>query len=154
MTVLTGEELETVGAWLDKLVMYKVLEKRQGSGEKDNEPRYYLSKPFIFHMKQFILWLDNRPDLAKGKDAVVNMVHSLLLYFAANRRLDQVLKGKGHEQQGQKPTGNMISFTYDALYAEVSPVLDKMNSDEFEELTGLAQVVVTYTLMLGREDAK
>ena len=33
-------------------------------------------------------------------------------------------------------------------------VLDKMNSDEFEELTGLAQVVVTYTLMLGREDAK
>jgi hypothetical protein len=153
MNGLTGEELETMSAWLDKLVLYKIFEKRQGSGDKEKEPRYYFSKPFIFHMKQFILWLEDHPDLAKEKDAVVNMAHSLLLYFAANRRLDQALKGKGQEQ-GQTPTGNMISFTYDELYTEVSPVLDKMNSDEFEELARMAQVVVTHALMQEREDAK
>jgi hypothetical protein len=131
---LTGEELETMGAWCDKLVLYKVFKKHQ--------ERYYLSKPFIYHMEQFIRFLENHPErAAKDDDAVQNMVISLLLYFAANRRLDQ---GQGQEEQG-----NMISFTYDELYAEMSPVFDKMNSDEFEELTRMAQVVVTHILLQG-----
>jgi hypothetical protein len=52
---------------------------------------------------------------------------------------------------GQKPTGDVVSFTYDELYAEVSSVLDKMGSNEFEELVRIAQVVVTHTLMLAGE---
>jgi hypothetical protein len=74
------------------------------------------------------------------------MVHSLLLYFAANHRLDQA-----QAKVGQKPTGDVVSFTYDELYAEVSSVLDKMGSNEFEELVRIAQVVVTHTLMVAGE---
>jgi hypothetical protein len=108
MNGVTGEELESMQSWIDKLVLYGVFGKHQGSRGNEKEPRYYLAKPFIHHMKQFILWLDNNPALAKADDGdgVVNMVHSLLLYYAANRRLDQA-----QAKVGQKPTGDVVSFT-------------------------------------------
>jgi hypothetical protein len=51
MNGVTGEELESMQSWIDKLVLYGVFEKHQGSRENEKEPRYYLAKLFIHHMK-------------------------------------------------------------------------------------------------------
>jgi hypothetical protein len=62
MNGVTGEELETMGAWCDKLVLYKVFKKK---GE-----RYHFTKPFLYHMKQFVLFLEDYPEQAAKDDDV------------------------------------------------------------------------------------
>jgi hypothetical protein len=142
--MVTGEQLESMQACCDKLVLYKVFRKQENENGNGNEgenekPRYYFSKPFVYHMSEFIPWLERNPK-AKHKDDVTNMVLSLLVYFAVNRKLDQARKK-------QELTGDKRSLIFDDLYEEVFSIFDTMKDDDYEELVRMAQVVMTYANM-------
>jgi hypothetical protein len=62
---VTDEEVEEVGVWADRLVLYRVFEKRL---ESDGKTRYFLTSRFKHHLKQFAAWFKlfyNLMDLAK-----------------------------------------------------------------------------------------
>ena len=130
---LTGERVEEVSNWADRLVLYGVFQKNQ---DPDGKERYYLTSQFKHHIKQFGEFMDSHPDLQPDTLSQFAMLN-LMMYLAINRKLDQL------------PFYHMKSSMKMAeVFNEIDAMLDKMTDDsELEELQRMSELVFMHMKM-------
>jgi hypothetical protein len=139
MTKVQDEKIELVGITADKLVLHRVFERYQS---EDQMIRYRLTKAFWNHMQQFIRFGDENPDLMEGLDESGIITKALLMYFAANRKLNESRQ-------------NSLSIDMYELLQETKNVLsDSQVYDNTLELRQMSGLVLSQVCLLDMESKK